>query len=427
MEVSPVNEGTEVSLPADCDVLVVGGGIIGLACAHYLERHGRRPVVVDRGEIGRGSSYGNAGLIAPSHSIPLPAPGVVRQGLRWLLNPESPFYIRPRLDPALAHWLLRFARAARRGPMVRGIPILRDLNRLSAALYAELSREASEPAMAFHTGGVVNVYRSERAFEYGKREAELLERHGVLSEVLEGDELTNAEPALRHGLAGGVLWREDGYIDPAAFVAAWRTELTTRAVGFVTGTEVLGIDDTGSVVTARTTAGSVRCEDVVVAAGAWSAAILRKLGHHVAVQPAKGYSFTIRRPVSRPCRPLLLTEAKVAVTPMGDTLRIAGTMELAGLDESFDVRRMDALQRSVEPYLHVRSGGEAETAWRGLRSLSADGLPMIGRIATSPRIAVATGHGHLGVSLAPATGKLIAQLMSGEQPSLDLTRLRPDR
>jgi D-amino-acid dehydrogenase len=414
-------------LPGDADVVVIGGGIIGLACAHYLELRGRRALVVERGEVGQGSSHGNAGLIAPSHSIPLPAPGVVRQGLRWLADPQSPFFIRPRFDPGLTRWLLRFARAARRGPMVRGIPILRDLNRLSAALYAELARDAFEPGLAYRTGGVVNVYRSERAFEHGRREAELLAEYGVASEVLDGDEVAKAEPALRQGLAGGVLWPEDGFIDPAAFVAAWRRELESRDVGFATGTEVLAVDGSGRGASVRTTGGTIRCEDVVVAAGAWSATLLRGIGHRVAVQPAKGYSLSVRRPASRLVRPLLLTEAKVAVTPMGETLRIAGTMELSGLDQSFDLRRMDAVRQSVEPYLHAGGHGDSEIAWRGLRSLSADGLPMIGRIASAPRISVATGHGHIGVSLAPATGKLIAELLSGEQSSVDLAPLRPDR
>lgn len=411
----------------EADVVVVGGGIVGLACAHYLERCGRAPLVIEQGEVGRGSSHGNAGLVAPSHSIPLPAPGVVRQGLRWLADPESPFFIRPRLDPALARWLLRFARAARRGPMTRGIPVLRDLNRLSAALYEELASERPEAGLTYRATGVINVYRSERAFEHGRREAELLAGHGVASEVLAGEQIEEAEPALSGGLAGGVLWPEDGFIDPAAFVAAWRRDLERRGVVVATGIEVLGVASAGSGAHVRTTAGTVRSEEVVIAAGAWSAALLRRLGQRIAVEPAKGYSLSVRGPAARLRRPLLLTEAKVAVTPMGETLRIAGTMELAGLDASFDVRRMDAVRRSVEPYLRAGGGGEAEIAWRGMRSLSADGLPMIGRLSALPRVSVATGHGHIGVSLAPATGKLIAELLTGRAPSVELAPLRPDR
>jgi D-amino-acid dehydrogenase len=420
----PIQAGV---LPASADVVIVGGGIIGLACAHYLEQHGRSPLVIERGEVGSGSSYGNAGLIAPSHSIPLPAPGVVRQALRWLADPESPFFIRPRLDPALVRWLLRFACAARRRPMVSGIPVLRDLNRLSAALYAELAEDPAEPLLDYRIGGVINVYRTERALEHGRHEATLLERYGVSSQVLEGSDLLAAEPALEQGLAGGVLWPEDGFIDPAAFVSGWRAQLVRRGVQFFTATEVLAVDGEESAATVRTTVGTVRCGDVVIAAGAWSAALSRRMGHQLAIQPAKGYSITVQQPACRLARPLLLVESKVAVTPMGDALRIAGTMELAGLDQSIDLRRMEAVRRAADPYLRAGSTGAGETIWRGLRSLSADGLPMIGRIRSMPSVAVASGHGHIGVSLAPATGKLIAELLSGEKPSVDLTPLRPDR
>jgi D-amino-acid dehydrogenase len=414
-------------LPASADVVIVGGGIIGLSCAHYLEQHGRSPLVIERGEVGRGSSYGNAGLVAPSHSIPLPAPGVVRQALRWLADPESPFFIRPRLDPGLLRWLVRFAFSAQRKPMLRGIPVLRDLNRLSAALYAELARDPSEPSLGYQTGGVINVYRTERGLEHGCQEAALLERYGVPSQVIEGEHLLAAEPALNAGLAGGVLWPEDGFIDPAAFVGGWRTQLVRRGVQLLTDTEVLAVGGAESAATVRTTAGTVCCRDVVIAAGAWSAALLSRMGHRLAIQPAKGYSVTVQQPASRLRRPLLLVESKVALTPMGDALRIAGTMELGGLDQSIDLRRMDAVRRAADPYLRAGSAGVSETIWTGLRSLSADGLPMIGRIHSMPSVAVASGHGHIGVSLAPVTGKLIAELLSGEKPSVDIAPLRPDR
>jgi D-amino-acid dehydrogenase len=194
--------------------VVVGGGIIGLSCAHYLQRHGR----------------------------PLPAPGVVRQGLRWLFDPESPFVIKARPDLALARWLMRFAWSARRQPMLKGIPTLRYLNRLSAALYAELARDA-EAELSYHETGVLNTYATPDAFAHGRREAALLERYGVTSEVLEGDDVAAAEPGLRDGLAGGVLWPEDGYVDPASFVASLTKDLERRGVPILPHTEVLGISD----------------------------------------------------------------------------------------------------------------------------------------------------------------------------------------
>jgi D-amino-acid dehydrogenase len=412
--------------PDAADVVVIGGGIVGLSCAHFLQLHGRQPIVVEQGQVGRGSSHGNAGLVAPSHSIPLPAPGVVLQALRWLLDPASPFVIRARLDPALARWLIRFAWSARREPMLRAISTLRDLNRLSAELYVELARDA-EAALAYHPTGVLNVYGTSRAFAHGRREADLLTRYGVTSEILESGDLVGAEPGLRPGLAGGVLWPEDGYVDPAAFVGALHKDLRRRGVRVLADTEVLEISQNHQHVSVTTTAGIVRCEEAVVAAGAWSAALLRRLGQRVRVEPAKGYSITVEQAASRLRRPLLLAEAKVAVTPLNGSLRLAGTLELAGLDASIDARRLDAVRRAADPYLRDGARGGRETVWRGLRPLSADGLPLIGRLPTQSRIAVATGHGHIGVSLAPATGKLIAELLTGQPPTLDLRPLKPVR
>jgi D-amino-acid dehydrogenase len=413
-------------MPGEADVVVIGGGIVGLSCAHFLEQMGRSPLVVEQGLVGHGSSFGNAGLIAPSHSIPLPAPGVVRQGLRWLTNPESPFFVRPRANAALARWLIRFARSARRGPMLRGIPVLRDLNRLSTALYAEMA-QAAKADLGYRPTGVLNVYRGEAAFAHGRWESELLEQFGVPSTVLGGEQLVAEEPGLCDGLAGAVLWPEDGYVDPAAFVTALQRELEERGVRILPNTEVLGIAADDRAATVRTTRGTVRCADVVVAAGAWSAALVRAIGHRMHVQPAKGYSVTIEDAAIRLRKPLLLSEAKVAVTPLNGSLRVAGTLELAGLDQTIDVRRLDAVRRSAEPYLRGRIGGGEETVWRGLRPLSADGLPMIGRLPGTPRVAVATGHGHVGVSMAPGTGRLIAELLTGRRPSLDLEPLRPVR
>jgi D-amino-acid dehydrogenase len=408
------------------DVLVVGGGIVGLSCAHFLERHGRRPVVVEQGQVGRGSSYGNAGLIAPSHSVPLPAPGVVGKALRWMLSPTSPFVIRPRRDAALVRWLMRFAWSSRRAPMLRGIPTLRDLNRLSARLYAELADEFGASA-GYRRSGVLNVYATAGGFRHAREEAALLDRHGVPSRVLAGDELLALEPGLASGLAGGVLWEEDGFVDPAIFVTTLAAALAGRDVPVLANTEVLRIDADGRRATVQTTAGTVDCDDVVVAAGAWTPELVRGLGARLHVQPAKGYSVTIDHPATTLARPLLLSEAKVAVTPLGDALRLAGTLELAGLDQRIDLRRLEAVRTAADSYLRDGTAGRSETVWRGLRALSADGLPMIGRLRSRPAVTVATGHGHIGVSLAPATGKLVAELLTGAAPSVDVGALGPVR
>ncbi|MBS1843167.1 MAG: FAD-dependent oxidoreductase [Actinobacteria bacterium] len=410
----------------EADVLVVGGGIVGLSCAYYLHQHGRAPVVVDQGRIGRGSSYGNGGLVAPSHSVPLPAPGVVSKALRWMFNPTSPFVIRPRGDAELLRWLLRFAISSRQAPMLRGIPTLRDLNRLSAALYAQIADEVGA-RVDYRVTGVLNVYETDAALQGGLRESALLGEYGVPSEKIAAADLVELEPSLSDGLAGGVLWPEDGYVDPAAFVAGLADHLEVLGVPVLADTDVLGVDARNGRNVVRTTAGVVTCQDVVVAAGAWTPQILRRMGHRVHVQPAKGYSVTIDDAVTQLGRPLLLPEAKVAVTPLGGSLRLAGTLELGGLDMRIDMRRLEAVRASAQPYLRAGTAGGAETVWRGLRALSADGLPVIGPLQKDRHVFVATGHGHIGVSLAPATGKVIAEMVTGTAPSVDVDDLRPDR
>jgi D-amino-acid dehydrogenase len=415
------------ALPRRADVVVVGGGIVGLSAAHYLTERGREVFVVDQGSVGGGTSHGNAGLVAPSHSIPLPAPGVVRNGLRWMLDPTSPFYVRPRLDRELAGWLARFVWASRGSRSRAGIPALRDLLRHSAALFDEL-RLRRELDFASGRDGVLNVYATPRSMEHGVAEARLLERYGLPSQVLDGDQLAALEPTLAPSLGGGVLWPEDGWVDPSEFVARLTASLAERGVRFAPAVELISLSlDRGRARTLLTTAGTVEAGEVVLAAGAWSPVLSRQLGLRLPVQPAKGYSVTsdVAGPVPR--RPLLLVDAKVAVTPLAHRLRLAGTLELVGLDASISWRRVEAIRAAGERFLPGVELDPQARVWSGLRPLSADGLPVIGRPRALANVTIATGHGHIGVSLGPGTGQLVAEAVTGESPSLDLRPFSPDR
>jgi D-amino-acid dehydrogenase len=414
-------------LPRQADVVVVGAGIVGVCAAHYLTELGREVLVIDQGSIGSGASQGNAGLVAPSHSIPLAAPGVVRQGLRWMLDPTSPFYVRPRLDRDLAAWLARFGWSSRRRRSEAGIAVLRDLLRHSAALFDELRQR---PELEFDHGsdGVLNAYASPRAMEHGVAEAQLLERYGLPSQVLDGGQLAALEPALAPSLAGGVLWPEDGFVDPSQFVAQLGSSLERRGVRISPATELVSLaHDRGRVRRLQTTAGTLEAAEVVLATGAWSAALSRQLGIRLLVQPAKGYSITSDTAGPVPRRPLLLTDAKVAVTPLSGRLRLAGTLELVGLDASVSWRRVEAIRDAGRRFLPGVTLDPQARVWCGLRALSADGLPVIGRPGALENVTIATGHGHIGVSLGPVTGRLIAESVTGAGPSLDLRPFSPDR
>lgn len=407
-------------------IAVVGGGVVGVCSAYYLARRGLEVTLIEKGDIAAGSSYGNAGLIVPSHSIPLAAPGALRRGMRWMLDRESPFYIRPRPSRDLVRWLLRFRRACTAEHVRRSIPVLRDLSRASLALYREL---AALPGLdfGFREDGALAVFRTAAGLEHGRHEADVLRAAGIDATVLDAKAAREVEPALGRAVAGAVHFPGDAHLAPDRFVRGLARVMERSGVRVLAGTEVLGFTRRGRAITAvETTRGDLAVDEVVLAAGSWSGELARGAGLDLPIQAAKGYSITYDRPPGAPRLPLLLGEARVAVTPMGDALRFAGTLELAGLDLSIDRRRVGAIARAAGQYL---AAGESRVReiWRGLRPCSPDGLPYVGRPARGDNLIVATGHAMIGVSLGPVTGSLVAQLAARETPALDLHPLRPDR
>ncbi len=408
-------------------VLVIGGGVIGVCSAYYLAKGGCTVTLIDKADICAGSSYGNAGLIVPSHSVPLAAPGVLWQGLKWMLDPESPFYIKPRLDRDLLAWLWRFRGACRESHVARAVPVLRELHYASLALYRELAT-LDGAAGGFAQRGVLGVFRTAKGYEAGLHEARALEDHGLPSKPLDGAAARALEPSLSADVVGAVLFPDDAHLIPAAFVTELGRAAAALGVRVRPGTEVLALETAGRRVRrVETTRGAIEADQVVLAAGSWSPGLARTLGLSLPIQPAKGYSLTFERPPHGPALPLLLGEARFAVTPMGETLRFAGTLELAGLDFSINRRRVAAIARGAGGYLRGVDGLRLLEIWRGLRPCTPDGLPVIGRPARFENLILATGHAMIGVSLGPVTGKLVAQLAAGAPPLCDLRPVSPDR
>ncbi len=409
------------------DVLVVGAGVVGVAAAHFLAARGRAVTVVEAGDVASGSSYGNAGLFVPSHSVPLAAPGVVAKGMRWMFDPDSPFYIKFRWDRALLSWLWKFRAACREDRARRAIPLLRDLHRASGGLFDELVRLDGMDC-AWARRGLLSVCRTKRALEDGMAEAKLLGEYGLATEVLDAPAARALVPALREGLAGAIRWPEDAHLEPASFVRTLARHAEARGAKILTRTEVIGFDAAGPrIAEVRTTRGLFRPEEVVLAAGSWSPGLARSLGLAVPIQPAKGYSIALSMPSPPPSLPLLLAEAKVGVTPMGKFLRLAGTLEIAGLDFSINERRVEAIRRGAREFLEGLDSLEELEVWRGLRPCTPDGLPMVGRPRRLENLILATGHAMIGLSLGPITGKLVAEIAARETPSIDLALLSPDR
>ena len=410
-------------------IVVIGGGAVGLCAAHYLQESGCDVTLLERGETGEGSSLHNAGLIVPSHFVPLASPGTLALGLRWMLSPESPFYLKPRLDGDLLGWLWHFAGAARKVRVERSIPILRDLSVASLALYRELAA-AGRFDFQFAPQGLLMLFRTAHGRESMLKDAALAARIGIEANVLDERGLRALDPGLPLRAPGGVFYPGDAHLTPALFVDGLRRDLIARGVQVRTSTTVTGfVTRPMGIAAAKTTNGSFAADEFVLAAGSWSPGLLRQLRIALPVQPGKGYSITVSDPPVQLRFPLLLEEARVAVTPMGSRLRFSGTMELAGMETSVDMRRVRALLRSVPAYLGNVDPARMERGdiWAGLRPCSPDGLPFLGRFRNCENLIAAAGHAMVGISLAPITGKLVAEIVHGRIPSIDLLPLRPDR
>ena len=408
------------------DILILGGGVIGVSAAHYLSEQGASVTIIEKGDIASGSSFENAGLIVPSHSVPMAAPGALADGLKWMLDPGSPFYIKPRIDLDLWAWILRFMVASREGPMRRAIPLLRDLHLASAKLYAELAAR-KDLKFDYEQKGMLMAYATAQGLHHGAAEAKLLAEFGLAADVLDADGAHQREPALRDHIVGGVFYPDDGHFNPGKFLQGLAEVVEKRGVRIQRNTEVLRIETRGNQIkSVLTTSGTFYGKQIVLATGAWSPRVGRDLNMNIPVQAAKGYSLTIARPASGPSLPLILGEARVAVTPMGDQLRFAGTLEIAGIDLTVNPCRVDAIANAATNYLRVEKPVTTEV-WRGLRPCTPDGLPIIGRARQYENLILASGHAMIGMSTGPISGKLVSQIALGKQTEIDISALRAER
>lgn len=410
-------------------VIILGAGVIGLCAALYCARRGMRVTVVERQPQKRsGCSFGNAGMVVPSHFVPLAAPGMVKLGLKWMWNPESPFYIRPRLDVDLISWGYRFWLAATKARVNAAAPVLRDLSLLSRQSFIEL--EEGGIAMGLVQNGLLMLCKSARVLEDEAHMAEQARVLGIPAEVLDGRQTAALDPGVTMDVAGSVYFPKDCHLNPARFLAALEAELQRLGVAFLWETEVQGFACEDRVLRAvRTSAGELDADEIVLCSGVWSAALATSLGLKLPMQAGKGYSLTLREPHQLPKLCSICTEARIAVTPMEGALRFGGTMEMAGLDESVHLRRVRGIIRAVPDYFpeFTEADFEGIEPWSGLRPCSPDGMPYLGRTGRWRNLSVATGHAMMGLSLAPATGSIVAGLIDGESSPVPLARMAPDR
>lgn len=413
----------------DPDVLIIGGGIVGLFCAYYLCSSGAAVAVVERGAIGGAPSCssGNTGFVGTQGAAPLAEPGVLAKGLRWLFDRESPFYIKPRLDRELASWLWHFRRVCNDRDAAACFRVLLEMKKRSLQIIRELCA-AGRLAPTFTAPGMLVTFKTPHGFDKACRAVPQLVASGVPLRILGPAEVSALEPGVRFDICGALYNEEGAYLQVPGFIREFARMLEGMGVQIHAHTEVVGFEVSGRTVDhVRTTHGGFTPREIVIAAGAWSAECARRLGVRLMLQAAKGYTVTVRAPAGAPRLPVLLSEGKVALTPLGDRLRFGGTLELSGMDSTVSRRRVDGILRVVQAYLpRLDTSGPLEI-WSGLRPCTPDSLPFIGRARPYRNLCVASGHGYIGMGLAPATGKLIAQIIAGEQPDMDVEPFRVGR
>lgn len=420
-------------LPRD-DVLILGAGVIGLSCALELLRAGRHVTVLERAQAGAGASHGNCGTITPSHANPLAMPGMVGKALRMMLQADAPFYVKPRFDPALLRWMLDFARRCNARDYAIGLARKGEWLKTSRALLAEtIAREGL--ACEFIEDGTIYVYRDAASLDGARALADDIASVGIEAHFLDAATLAREEPALRDGMAGGLLFPGDASLRPDALVDELARRVRELGGEVISGVEAIGFgrDRSGAVSAVDTrdtgtgTSARRHARDIVLATGAWSPRVVRDLGLRLPVQPGKGYSITYARPTLLPRRPLSLRERSVCVTTWGHSFRLGSTMEFAGYDSTLNRVRLDALVRGAAEYLREPIGPQVQEEWFGWRPMTVDDLPIVGRAPGVPNLMLATGHGMMGVSMSAVTARLVGDLMLGRDCVLDPATCAPQR
>jgi D-amino-acid dehydrogenase len=401
--------------------------LVGLSCAYYLHRGGARVTVLERQGVGSGASRGNAGWVCPSMAEPLPAPGVVRHAAGSLFRSDSPLYVHPSWLPWMAKFLVRFTRHSTRRSFERGLHAMSPLGATVFECYDELAEDGIEVG-----GGRDGYVIACDSLESARRNRDQLIHMtglGLASTpgpLLTGRDLTELEPALASTTGAGFLLPDERWLDPSLLVDGLAERLRGAGVEIVEGVGVQNVKGSEKGVAIEAAGRRFEADLGLIAGGIGSQALCRTLGVSLGMQPGKGYSFSVF-PESMPRRALHLTDAHIAVTPMGDRLRIAGTMEFDGTFDRFDPQRIKTIVTAARPYFRGIDWNTRSDEWVGPRPMTPDGLPMIGPVAGQSRIFLATGHNMLGVTLAPATGRVVADLMLKGEVRFDLAPFSPNR
>lgn len=410
----------------DVEILIVGAGIIGTSIGAELSRRGAKVCVIDQGEVGKGCSYGNAGWMTPCFSMPLPMPGMFWKSLKWLLDPQSPLYIKPSPSLDLASWLWTFTKAMNEKQARRAVECLVVLSQKSLTEYEKLGQKY--PNIHFQQKGLLMVSQTPAGVAAAVEELEYVKSLNVPGKVLTSDDIQEMEPALRAPLLGGVYFSHEAMAEPYQVVQALAQEIRTHGGEILENTALQDLEISEGLVTkVKTSQGEIRAAQVIMATGTWSKDLAKLLRLRVPILGGKGYAMILPPLEKQPQYPMMLVEKKIAITPRQNSLRIAGTLELVDQDFSITPRRVENIQRGAREFLHLPEELQVQELWAGLRPCTPDGVPLIGYHKSISNLLVAAGHQMLGLQSGAGTGLLVADLVEGKTPFVDMRVLDANR
>lgn len=416
-------------MQAQPKVTIIGAGIIGLCSAYYLLKQGYQPTLIDQGDLLNNCSSGNAGMIVPSHFVPLAAPGMISQGIKWMFDSKSPFYVKPSLNPALLSWGMKFWKHANAKHVENAAIPLRDLHLLSKQLYDDLTKEP-ELNFGLEKKGILMLYKTQATGDEEIHMAHKAQELGLDVAILNAQQVQDLEPDTALNVMGAVHYRCDAHLYPNALIKQLINYLQNKGVQIITNCKVTGFETiNGEITSIHTEKQNFKADLVVMTGGAWLPTLAKLAKLNIPVMPGKGYSFMVDPKDQKIHHPSLLLEARVAVTPMNNQVRFGGTMEIAPINTQINQKRVEGIVNAIPQYYpeHQVPMPALDKVWYGFRPCSPDGLPYIGYSQKLKNLIIAGGHGMMGLSLGPATGLLVAELANQGNLSASISAFNPSR
>ncbi|MCC6286639.1 MAG: FAD-binding oxidoreductase [Chitinophagaceae bacterium] len=412
------------------NIVIVGGGIIGLSSAFYLQKSGHKVTVIDKDDFLNNCSYGNAGYVCPSHFVPLATPGIVWQGFKWMFNSQSPFYVQPSVKSALIDWGLKFVKSANDRHVATSAIPLRDIAILSQKEYESWTKIPGFD-FAYEHKGLLEIFQTTPVAEHAHHTVEKANAIGLDAVLLNAEELQQLEPHTKINALGAILFKCDAHLYPQKLMHGLINILKQSGVQLVSNEAVIKFEKKGNSINKVITAkNAYDASQVIIATGAWSREIAALADTKIPLMPGRGYSITLENSPYHINHPSVLMEGRVALTPMdGSKIRFGGTMEVVPTSTPPRYKRVEGIVSAVKRYYTEFDipVPEEKDIWYGYRPCSADGLPYIGKIKKYNNVVVATGHAMIGLSTGAGTGKLVSEIVNGEKPAMDIKPFEVER